>query len=121
MTFNLIATATAIAGLLLGIGWFVAGGPMLQRWGIAPNPAALLVGRRLGAVYLGIAVMLFFGRAAPPSALRTLVCVALLVALSLLALLGLFELKAGRARRGILVAVVLEALLAAGFAAVLLA
>lgn len=121
MNFNLVATASAIAGLLLGVGWLAAGGLLLQRWGIAPHPAALLVGRRMGAVYLGIAVMLFLGRSAPPSALRTQVCVALLIALSLLALLGLFELKAGRAHKGILVAVVLEAILAAGFAAVLLA
>jgi hypothetical protein len=47
--------------------------------------------------------------------------IAMFVALALLALLGLIEFKAKRAGRGILVSVVLEAVLAAGFASALLA
>ena len=42
-------------------------------------------------------------------------------ALTLLALLGLFEFKAHRAGKGILVSVALEVILAVGFALVLLA
>ena len=61
------------------------------------------------------------GRNAPASDLRTALCAGLLLALTVLALLGLFELKAGRVGRGMLVSVVVEALLAAGFASVLLA
>jgi hypothetical protein len=45
----------------------------------------------------------------------------MIVALSLLAILGLIEFKARRAGRAILVSVVVEVLLAAGFAAELLA
>ena len=44
----------------------------------------------------------------------------MLVALSMLAMLGVVEFKAKRAGKGILVSVVLEILLAAAFASVLL-
>lgn len=81
----------------------------------------LLVGRRLGAVYLGIAIMLFLARSTPPSDLRSTVSTAMLVALALLALLGLIEFKAKRAGIAILVSVVLEVLLAASFVSVLFA
>lgn len=119
MNFTVTAVATSIAGLVLGLGWLFAGSLVLKRWGLDANPLGLLVGRRLGAVYLGIAVMLFLGRSAPPSELRSAVSMSMLGALGLLALLGLIEFQAKRAGRGILVSVVLEVLLAAGFASTL--
>ncbi len=121
MNFNTVAIATSIAGLLLGIGWLFAGHLLLRRWGIETNPAGLLVCRRLGAVYVGIAVMLFLGRSAPPSDLRLAVCIGMLISLVLLAGLGLVEFKARRAGPAILASVVLEVILAGGFASVLLA
>ncbi|MBE0615091.1 MAG: hypothetical protein IH604_15570 [Burkholderiales bacterium] len=121
MDFSTVAIATSIAGLLLGIGWLFAGRLLLKRWGIVANPAALLVGRRLAAVYIGIAIMLFMGRSAPPSELRLVVCVGMVTALAVLAGLGLMEFKARRAGPAILASVVLEVILAAGFTSVLLA
>ena len=121
ISFTIAAVAASIAGLLLGLGWLFAGGLVLKRWGLEENPLGLLVGRRLGAAYCGIALMLFLGRSAPPSELRSAVCIAMLVALSLLAVLGLVEFKAKRAGKGMLVSVVLEVLLAAGFATALFA
>jgi hypothetical protein len=121
MSFTIVAVATAVAGLLLGLGWLFAGRVMLKRWDLDATPLGLLVGRRLGAAYVGIAIMLFLGRSAPPSDLRSAVSIAMIVALSLLAILGLIEFKARRAGRAILVSVVVEVLLAAGFAAELLA
>jgi Ca2+/Na+ antiporter len=120
MNFTVAAVATSIAGLILGLGWLFAGSLLLKRWGLEANALGLLVGRRLGAAYLGIAIMLFLGRSAPPSEFRSSVSIAMLVALVLLALLGLIELKAKRVGRGILVSVAVELLLAAGFAMVLL-
>ena len=119
MSFTIAAVATSIAGLLLGVGWLFAGSLLLKRWGLEANPPSLLVGRRLGATYFGIAIMLFLGRSAPPSELRWAVSIAMLVALSVLAILGIVEFKAKRAGKGILVSVVLEVLLAAGFATAL--
>ncbi len=121
MSFTVVALATSIASLLLGLGWLLAGTLVLKRWRVEANPVALLVGRRLGAAYLGIAVMLFAARSAPASETRTAVVAGLLVALTLLAALGLFELRSGRAGKGILLSVGLELLLAAGFLSVLLA
>ncbi len=121
MSFAIVAIATSIAGLILGVGWLFAGSLILKRWGIEANTVGLLVGRRIGVVYLGISLLLFLGRSAPPSDLRSAVCAGMLFALALLAGLGLFELNARRARAGILVSVVIEIVLAAGFVAVILA
>lgn len=121
MSFATAAIATSIAGLILGLGWLFAGTLLLKRRGLEANTAGLLVGRRLGAVYLGIALLLFLGRSAPPSEFRSVVSIAMFTALALLALLGLFEFTAKRAGKGILVSVVLEVILAGGFASILLA
>lgn len=121
ITFSIAAVATAVASLILGLGWLFAGNLVLKRWGLEANTLGLLVGRRLGATYLGIALLLYLGRSAPPSDLRSAISIAMLVALTLLAALGLFELTAKRAGKGILVSVVIEILLACGFALVLLA
>lgn len=121
MNFSSIAIATSIAAALLGVGWLLAGRLLLKRWGIEANPTGLLVGRRLGAVYLGIALMLFLGRSAPASEFRSVVCMGMFMALVLLAGLGLIEFKAHRAGPAILLSVVLEVILAGGFASVLLA
>jgi len=110
MSFTIAAVATSIAGLLLGLGWLFAGSLVLKRWGLEANSLGLLVGRRLGAAYFGIAIMLFLGRSTPPSELRSAVSIGMLFALSLLAILGVLEFKAKRAGKGILVSVVLEVL-----------
>ncbi len=120
MSFTLVAIATSIAALLLAIGWLFAGGAVLKQWGIELNAVGQLVGRRIGAVYLGIALLLFLGRSAPPSDLRSSICVGMFVSLAILAGLGLFELRSGRAGNGILVAAVSEIVLAAGWAWLLL-
>ena len=119
MSFTAVATATSIAGIVLGVGWLFFGTLVLRRWGVEPNANALLVGRRLGAVYLSIGLMLALGRSAPPSGLRQAVCVGLLLAMVGLAALGTFEFKTRRANAGILVSVGIEVILAAGFAWVL--
>ena len=119
MSFSIVATATSIAGLILGIGWLFAGNLLHKRWRMESTAASLLIGRRLGAVYLSISAILFLGRSAPPSDLRSAFCGGMLMAMAFLAGLGLFDFKARRAGPGILVSVVLEIMLAAGFAWVL--
>lgn len=120
MNFTIIAATTAIAGMLLGVGWLVAPRLMHTRWAISATEQSLLVGRRLGAAYLGIAIMLFLGRSAPPSELRTAVCVGMLVAMLVLAGLGLHAWRSNRVGKGILPSVILEVLLAAGYLWILL-
>ena len=120
MSFSIVATATSVLGFVLGVGWLFFGKLLVRRWGIESTAGTMLVGRRLGAAYVGIALVLVLGRSAPPSALRQAVCVGLLVAMVVLAALGLFEFKARRANAGILVSVGAEIVLAAGFAWVLI-
>jgi hypothetical protein len=121
MSFAIVATVTSVAGLMLGIGWIFAGTTLFKRWGIEAHPDGLLVGRRLGAVYLGIAIMLFFGRSASASDLRTALCIGMLFGMLVLAILGVVEFRARRANAVILASSVLEVFLAVGFAWVLLA
>lgn len=93
----------------------------LAHWRIGANHGGLLVGRRLGAVYLGLAAILFLGRSSAPSDLRTALCVGLLVVMTMLAILGVKEFIACRASSVILVSSAVEFLLELGFANVLLA
>lgn len=116
MTFKTMALVTAVAAGLLGLRFIFAGASVLAEWGLAGSDASLVMCRRLGALYLGLAVMVFLGRSAGPSELRSAVCLGLGAAIALLACLGLFELQRGRVSAGIITSVVAEAVLAAGFA-----
>lgn len=115
MTFEILALITTAAGTLLGLGFLLSGRFMLKQWGMDATDAALVVSRRIGAVYLGLALLFFLGRSAEPSVLRSAVCAGLGVAIGLLACLGLFELKAGRVSKGIFVSTIVEVLLSASF------
>ena len=115
MTFRVMAFVMACAGCLLGLRFIFAAGSVLHEWGLDATAGSLVVARRIGAIYLGLALMFFLGRAAAPSDLRSAACLVMAGAIALLACLGLFELRAGRVGTGILRSVVAEALLAAGF------
>jgi hypothetical protein len=115
MTFQVIALVVTVAGCLLGGRFVFAGGSVLKEWGIEATAGALVVCRRIGAIYLCLALMFFLGRAAAPSDLRSAVCLVTGGAITLLACLGLFEFLARRASTGIFRSVVGEVVLAAGF------
>jgi len=116
MTFETMAYVTAVAGCVLGLRFIFAGASVLKQWGIELTDGPIVMGRRIGALYLGLAVIFFFGRAAAPSDLRSAVCLGMSTAATLLAGLGLFERRAGRVDSGIIVPAIIEAVLAAGFA-----
>lgn len=115
MTYETMATVMSVAGCVLGLRFVFAGASLLKEWGIEPTDGPLVVCRRLGAVYLGLALLFFLGRAAPPSDLRSAVCLGMGGASALLAGLGLFELRAGRVGPRILVPALVEVVVAAGF------
>lgn len=114
MTFRVIALIMTCAGCFLGLRFIFAGSSVLNEWGIEATAGSLVVSRRIGAIYLGLALMFFLGRAAAPSDLRSAACLVTGGAIALLACLGLFEFRAGRVSPGILRSVVGEAVLAAG-------
>jgi hypothetical protein len=115
MTFKTMALVMTFAGCLLGLRLIFAAGSVLDEWGIEATTGSLVVSRRIGAIYLGLALMFFLGRAATPSDIRSTVCLVTGGAIAMLACLGLFEFLAGRVGAGIFRSVVAEALLAAGF------
>ena len=115
MTFQIMALIMTVAGGLLGARFVFAGDSALRQWGVEESAGALLVARRIGAIYLGLALMFFLGRTAGPSAIRSAVCLVAAGGVALLAGLGLFEFRARRVGAGIFASVVAEAVLAAGF------
>lgn len=121
MTFRHVTTATAVIALVLGLGYVFAGHLVVGRWQLEATPGVLLMGRRMGALYLGLAVLFFAARGCGPSPARSAMCLGAAVALGLLALSGVYEFATGGAARGILVSAGIEAVLAIGFARVLLA
>src|SRR5512136_1867515 len=120
MSFHTLAIVTCFAAVLLGTGWLFAGRLMLKRWRIEPTTGALLVGRRIGAVYLGVALLCFLVRSTTSTELITNVSMFAVLVNALLACLGLYEYRARRAGPAILVSVAVELLLLLGFGMLLL-
>jgi hypothetical protein len=121
MSFHALAIVTCIAALLLASGWLFAGKLMLRRWRIEPSVGALLVGRRIGAVYLGVALLCFLVKSTTSPELITSVSLFAALVNALLAGLGLYEYRARHAGPAILVSVAIELLLLLGFGGLLLA
>jgi hypothetical protein len=115
MTFRVMAFVMTFAGTVLGVRFMFAGASVLKEWGIDATDSPLVICRRLGALYLGIALMFFLGRNAAPSDLRSAVCLGMGSAIALLAGLGLFERWAGRVGSGIIVPAIVEVVIAAAF------
>jgi hypothetical protein len=115
MTFYVLALIMTCAGCLLGGRFIFAGSSVLKEWGIDATAGSLILFRRIGAIYLGLALMFFLGRAAGPSDLRSAACLVTGGSIALLACLGLSEFMARRVSAGIFRSVVGEAVLAAGF------
>ncbi|WP_230719715.1 hypothetical protein [Martelella mediterranea] len=99
----------------LGIRFVFFGGSVLKEWGLESTAGALILFRRMGLMYLGLALMFFLGRTAAPSEIRSAVCLVIGGTALLLAGLGVFEFSARRAGAGIFRSVVAEAILGAAF------
>lgn len=119
MDFKTLAVITAVLLLVLGLGYLAAGTLLVGRWGIEPTVSVLLLGRRIGALYLGLSVMFFLARRAPVSVARTALSAGAVLMCALLALLGVAEFAAGHAGPAILASAALEFLLAVGYICIL--
>ena len=115
MDFKKLALITAVISFLLGLGYLFFGSVIVGRWQLQPTESVLLLGRRLGVLYTGLAVIFYLARSAPASPARAGLSVGAAFALGFLALLGIYELLAGRVSRGILSSVAVESLLAIGY------
>jgi hypothetical protein len=115
MTFKVVAFLMTFAGCLLGFRFTFAGASILKEWGIEVTDGSLVMCRRIGVLYFGLALMFFLGRNAPPSDLRSAVCLGIAGALALLGCLGIFEFRAGRVTSGVIVPIIIEIVFAAVF------
>ena len=113
--FRTLAAISSVLFLSLGCVWMFAPGRSLALWGIQSNDIAELVSRRAAAMYVGLSVMFFMARNAPPSPGRRALVSGLVVACLILAALGLFEIYRGRAQLDILIAVTIEVALPLAF------
>ena len=108
LTFRSLAILSAFVFFSLALAWMFAPKVMLSRWGIDFSYPVGLMARRGAALYAGIGVMLFSARNAGPSPARSALVTGFVVACSILAALGVFELATGHAGFGISVAVLIE-------------
>ena len=115
MTFEILALVMTIACIVLGARFIFFGGSVLKEWGLESTTGALILFRRMGLMYLSLALMFFLGRTAGPSEIRSAVCLVMGGTAILLAGLGLYEFLARRVSAGILRSAIAEAVLGAAF------
>ncbi|TCT32677.1 hypothetical protein [Martelella mediterranea] len=115
MTFEILALVMTAACIVLGARFIVFGGSVLKEWGLEQSIGALILFRRMGLMYLGLALMFFLGRTAGSSDIRSAVCLVMGGTAMLLAGLGLYEFLARRVSAGIFRSAVAEAVLGAAF------
>jgi hypothetical protein len=119
MNFKTTAIVTAIVTFGLGCGYLFVGDLVVGRWQIQATDGVLLLGRRIGALYLGLSVVYFLARSAPVSIARTALSAGTAVALSVLVVLGVYELAVGHVGPGILVSAAIEFILALSYIRIL--
>lgn len=112
LSFHSLAIITAVIFGTLAAIWLLKPSLFLSAWNVDNPTSTGLVGRRVGALYSGIAVMLFLARNAMPSSTLSALIYGLVVTCLMLAILGLYELVKGYASKGILGAVLIELVLA---------
>ena len=106
-------TAAATCFLLAAI-WFLWPPLLLSIWGLEANVTALVLGRRSAALFLGIGLMFWQARHAPPSPARAALSSGFAIGCLLLAATGVRDWAAGNVGPGIAVALVCELVLAVG-------
>lgn len=115
MPFRLAATLTAIVCAVLFVIFLLAPQSYSAGYGVPGDAAGEFLGRRASPLLLGLAVMLWSGRNAPASPLRSAVCYGVGVCFAGIAFTGLYEYGRNVASITIVVAAGLEMVVAAVF------
>jgi len=102
--------------LLLGVAWLFFPQSMLSSWGVQPDPVPAYIGRRYGGLFFGYSAILWLARASGPSPARTAILAGSAVVTTVMAIVSLVGALTGVVGPAVWSAVVIEALLAAGFA-----
>ncbi|WP_317205860.1 hypothetical protein [Janthinobacterium sp.] len=108
-------SASALCATLFCV-WMFAPSHLLQLWGVSYSESVGIVARRSGALFAGLALMLFMASDVPASMARAGLCAGIALSCALLAALGMFEFAEGRVAAGIGAAVVVEIAMATVFA-----
>ena len=119
MTFKNLAVVTAIIAFVLGVGYLFFGSLIVGRWQIEPTNSVLLLGRRMGILYIGLSIIFFLSKSLELSKARTSISIGAAFTLSFLALLGIYEYSLDGVSSGILLSVLIESLLSIGFIIIL--
>lgn len=115
LSFYRISVFSSILFLLLAIVLMFTPAQILTSWGVDTTVAVGLLARRISAVYMGIAVMIFMARNAEHSTTRTALIYGIITSCLILATLGTYEFYAGHASIGILPGVFIEVTLVLAF------
>ena len=115
MTFKIMAYVMTVGASILAARFIFFGASLLREWGIEATDGPIVICRRIGALYIGFALIFFLGRKAAPSDLRSAVCLGISGASALLGCLGVFEFWAKQVSSGIIVPAIVEAVISAGF------
>ncbi len=113
LTFPRIARLAALIAFVLFVTFAFIPVIPFTMLGVDMVPEGLLMARRMSALFLGIALLLFLARDTENSPLRRSVCAALSASMAALALFGLWDFIQGSVGYGIWIAVTVETFFAA--------
>ena len=117
MTYRHVALLGALLFAVLFLELLIDARLLIGPWGVDATPEAAFMGRRLGAAFLGFAVIFWLSRNLPASEARRAIALGISTALCVVACFGLYEFLRGFAGPGIFLAIAVEVLLAAGLLA----
>jgi hypothetical protein len=113
--FRLISISTAaICFVLFGL-FLIAPGFYTEVYGVAADRGGDFLGRRASPMFLGLAVILWLNRNAPPTLQRQSISYGIATVFAGIAFTGLFEFGRGNASFNIVIAAIGEMLIAFAF------
>lgn len=116
LTFRGMSRAASVICGMLAFVWILVPHILLSIWQVESSVSTILAGRRSGALFFGLGVMLWLAQDATSSPTRDAIAAGFAASCAVLAALGIYEFVAGHAGVGIWLAVAVEIPLAVGFA-----
>ncbi len=113
--YAIVASAASFFSLAIGFVWIFRPQTILTAWGVAQPSTAKIVERRFGALFVCVAVILFFARHAPPSSARSAISAGIVVGCALLFVQNAISLHRREIGRDIVPGMLLQAAMVAGF------
>jgi hypothetical protein len=115
MTVKTLFIITALATLLLGLGWLLFPAVMLTQWGVQPSEILVYISRRYAVLFLGYSVTMWLARNAEPSSVRRAIIAGALVVTAVLTVVSLLGITSGMINFTGWISFGVELLLAMGF------